>query len=114
MATLQELIAIACDAPLSDEYVAQEAALQEAKTAADWQECFDAFGERAIAGFVCEWADESAYGPADGEGMSCIVLDDGSAIAAEWFNDGRYDVTFCTVDAADAALAAINAESCEE
>lgn len=113
MTTLTELIQAATDATLENEYPAQEKALQEAKTAADWQECFDAFGERTIAEFVCGWADEDVYGPAEGEGIAMLKLDDGSAIVAEWFNDGRYDVTFCTLERATAALAAALAEVAE-
>ena len=113
MATLAELIQAALDAPIAEEYIAQEKALQACVTAADWQAAYDAFGERTIAELVCQWADEASFGPAEGEGAAMIVIDDGSAIVAEWFDSGRYDVTFTTAEKAAAAIAE-NDEACAE
>lgn len=68
-----------------------EIALQHAATMDDWDACIGAFGERVVGAYVAGEADDAHYHPRLSEGIARIDTDDGHAVIAQWFEDGRYD-----------------------
>ena len=104
--------ALACDGWRGIEI---EKAVAEAATVAEWQEAIKAFGEREIGDLIArqEWADETLYGPCEGEGMAMIRLGDGMCVATQWWDSGRTDVDIITQERWDAIQAAHEAEADE-
>ena len=80
------------NAPFRDEYVAQEKACAACETTADWQECIDAFGARAVGSFVADWADGAEYHPCESSGLAYLDIGDGNSIVAYWSDDGHWTV----------------------
>lgn len=85
-------------ADFSQEYVAAERVCAAIETKAQAQIAFDSMDDasRIMGNHVVENATDSASHPHESEGCAYIVLDDDSAIWAEWDSYGFWSVSFMT------------------
>lgn len=83
---------------ISDEYAAAENLCAAIETKAQAQIAFDSMDDasRTIGNYVADNATDSAFHPEESEGCAYIVLDDDSAIWAEWDSYGFWYVTITT------------------
>lgn len=95
-----------------------ETAALAAITKEDWESLIETYGWREVGDLISrqEWADETLYGPCDGEGFAMLAIANsgGFVVATQWHDDGRVDTAVITIAHWERIEAAYNADMEEQ